>query len=132
MRKWGLGAGVGVVLAMAGTAAIADVNVNLEEAASGLTAPMMMVQPPGDDRKFIVQQTGVIKILTADGQVLSQPFLDIATSSPPVGAFDEKGLLGLAFHPDYANNGKFYVAYSTPTSTRVAIPAGSCGGLTPT
>ena len=36
--------------------------------------------------------------------------------------FDEKGLLGLAFHPDYANNGKFYVAYSTPTSTRSGDP----------
>ena len=58
MRKWGLGAGVGVVLATAGTAAIADVNVNLEEVASGLTAPMMMVQPPGDDRKFIASRPG--------------------------------------------------------------------------
>ena len=119
MRKWGLGAGVGVVLATAGTAALADVNVNLEEVASGLTAPMMMVQPPGDDRKFIVQQTGVIKILTPDGEVLSQPFLDINNKLPTLLAlFDEKGLLGLAFHPDYANNGKFYVAYSTRLNAR--------------
>ena len=58
MRKRGLGAGVGVVLATAGTAALADVNINLEEVASGLTAPMMMVQPPGDDRKFIVRDRG--------------------------------------------------------------------------
>ena len=119
MRKWGLGAGVGVVLATAGTAALADVNINLEEVASGLTAPMMMVQPPGDDRKFIVQQTGVIKILTPDGELLSQPFLDINNKLPTLLAlFDEKGLLGLAFHPDYANNGKFYVAYSTRLNAR--------------
>jgi glucose/arabinose dehydrogenase len=119
MRKWGLGAGVGAVLATAGTAAIADVNVNLEEVASGLNAPLAMVQPPGDDRKFIIEQTGVIKILTADGQLLSQPFLDIRQRlHSQLALFDERGLLGLAFHPDYANNGKFYVAYSTNLNGR--------------
>ena len=77
MTKWGLGAGVGVVLATAGTAAIADVNVNLEEVASGLTAPMMMVQPPGDDRRFIAQQNGLVRILGPDGEILEEPFLDL-------------------------------------------------------
>jgi glucose/arabinose dehydrogenase len=117
--RWSLGAGVAAVLAAGGAPANADVSINLEEVASGLTAPMMMVQPPGDDRKFIVQQTGQIKILTADGELLSQPFLDINHKLPTLLAlFDEKGLLGLAFHPDYANNGKFYVAYSTRLNAR--------------
>jgi glucose/arabinose dehydrogenase len=93
--------------------AAADVTVNLEEVASGLTHPMAMVSPPGDDRRFIVEQPGVIKILMPDGQVLGQPFLNIRHKIVPLlQDFDEEGLLGLAFHPDFANNGKFYVAYS--------------------
>lgn len=93
----------------------AEMTVNLEEVASGLTAPLAMVSPPGDDRRFIIEQHGVIKILVADGQLLDQPFLNIRSRVSGLGSdFDEEGLLGLAFHPDYANNGRFYVAYSRP------------------
>jgi glucose/arabinose dehydrogenase len=110
------GAGVVLALAAAGAPANADVSVNLEEAASGLTAPMMMVQPAGDDRRFIAEQVGLVKILTPDGEVLEEPFLDVRHRLVDQWPeFDEKGLLGLAFHPDFANNGKFYVAYSQPT-----------------
>ena len=110
--RWSSGAGVAVVLA-GGVPAYADVAVNLEEAASGVTAPMMMVQPAGDDRRFIVEQSGLVRILTPDGEILDEPFLDLADKiTPQWPEFDEKGLLGLAFHPDFANNGKFYVAYS--------------------
>jgi glucose/arabinose dehydrogenase len=116
MMRWGIGAGVGAVLAMAGTAAVADVSVNLEEVASGVTAPMMMVQPAGDDRRFIAQQNGLVRILAADGEILEEPFLDLTDRiTPQWPQFDEKGLLGIAFHPDFANNGKFYVALSVPT-----------------
>jgi glucose/arabinose dehydrogenase len=107
---------IAAVLAIAGTPADADVTVNLEEVATGLTAPMMMVQPAGDDRRFIAEQIGLVKILTPDGEVLEEPFLDIRHRLiDQWPEFDEKGLLGLAFHPDFANNGKFYVAYSVPT-----------------
>jgi glucose/arabinose dehydrogenase len=113
--RWSGGAGVAVVLATAGAPAMADVTVNLEEVATNLTHPMAMVQPPGDDRRFIAEQIGLVRILTPDGEVLGEPFLDlrhkIVDQWPE---FDEKGLLGLAFHPDFANNGKFYVAYSAP------------------
>ncbi len=102
--------------AMLGAPASADITVNLEEVASGLTAPMSMVQPAGDDRRFIAEQVGLVKILTADGEVLEEPFLDIRHRLiDQWPEFDEKGLLGLAFHPDFANNGKFYVAYSSAT-----------------
>jgi glucose/arabinose dehydrogenase len=101
--------------ALAAGPALADVDVMLEEAASGLTAPMMMVSPPGDDRRFIVEQVGTIQILTPEGELLEEPFLDIRNLLvPQLSDFDERGLLGLAFHPDFANNGKFYVAYSAP------------------
>jgi glucose/arabinose dehydrogenase len=114
--RWSLGAGVAVVLAAGVAPAHADVSVNLEETASGLTAPMMMVQPAGDDRRFIAEQIGLVKILTKDGEVLEEPFLDLRHKiKPQWPEFDEKGLLGLAFHPDFASNGKFYVAYSQPT-----------------
>jgi glucose/arabinose dehydrogenase len=114
--RWSLGAGVAVALAAGGTPAYADVSVNLEEVASGLTAPMMMVQPAGDDRKFIVQQNGLVRILAKDGELLEEPFLDLTDRiTPQWPQFDEKGLLGIAFHPDFANNGKFYVAYSQPS-----------------
>ena len=115
----GLASSLVLAMAAAGGPAVAQVSVNLEEVASGVTAPMMMVSPPGDDRRFIVQQNGLIRILTPEGEILGEPFLDITEKiTPQWPEFDEKGLLGLAFHPDYANNGKFYIAYSSPTQWR--------------
>ncbi|MDX2277812.1 MAG: PQQ-dependent sugar dehydrogenase [Hyphomonadaceae bacterium] len=76
--------------------------------ASGLDNPIFALSAPGDpNRLFIAEQhTGQIKILDlGTGTVLATPFLDIdglATSG-------EQGLLGMAFHPDYASNGKYYV-----------------------
>src|SRR5690606_20907388 len=62
-----------------------------------------------DHRLFAVEQGGKIKIIQPDGTVNSTPFLDISTQ---VSTGNEQGLLGLAFHPDYANNGYFYVNYT--------------------
>jgi len=84
--------------------------------ASGLTRPVYVTAAPGDlDRLFIVEQTGKIKILTG-GAVLATPFLDVGPSGlnkaytgPQIG---ERGLLGMAFHPDFANNGRFYIDYT--------------------
>lgn len=63
----------------------------------------------GDGRLFVAQQTGEILIVESDGSVLPTPFLDVK-SLLSVGF--EKGLLGLAFHPDYATNGYFYINYT--------------------
>jgi glucose/arabinose dehydrogenase len=93
----------------------AQMRVNLEPAVEKVTAPLAIAQPPGDDRMFVIEQIGLVRVVTADGELLAEPFLDlrhkIVDQWPE---FDEKGLLGIAFHPDYANNGKFYVAYSSP------------------
>jgi len=88
-------------------------DIKLEVVASGLTHPMAMVSPPGDDRKFIVEQTGTIKILGADGKLMDGDFLNIKHKLPPLKwEFDEEGLLGLAFPPDFKKSGKFYIAYT--------------------
>jgi len=87
----------------------AQPNLMLESFATGLSAPVDIAHA-GDDRLFIVEKGGAIKIVNPDGTVLPQPFLDI---DPRVRSSEsERGLLGLAFHPDYENNGYFFVNYT--------------------
>jgi glucose/arabinose dehydrogenase len=106
----GLAAGCAMVIGV--SAATAQVQVKLEPFVTGVNAPLMMVQPPGDDRLFVVEQWGRIRIVN-NGELRAEPFLDIRNKIVKQHHdFDERGLLGLAFHPDFANNGKFYVAYS--------------------
>ncbi len=86
--------------------------------AQGLNRPIYVTAPAGDDRLFIVEQRGVIKILQ-NGNVLATPFLDIDALIPDISGNDERGLLGLAFHPQYASNGYFYVNYTNLFSDTV-------------
>jgi glucose/arabinose dehydrogenase len=76
--------------------------------ATGLTRPVFAGSPPGDTaRLFVVEQGGLIKIIDlATGQIAAAPFLDVSTEVDSTG---EQGLLGLAFDPDFAQNGYFYV-----------------------
>ena len=105
------------VLALAGAPADAAVKVKLEPVVTGVNTPLAMVQPKGDDRKFVIEQWGRVRIIDAQGNLLAEPFLDIRNRIVDLWSdFDEKGLLGIAFHPDFATNGKFYVAYSTRTN----------------
>jgi hypothetical protein len=82
-------------------------QIELTLFAEGLNFPVVVTNA-GDDRLFVVEQEGTIRIVTADGTVLATPFLDIHERVTFAG---EQGLLGLAFHPDYATNGYFYVNY---------------------
>ncbi len=81
--------------------------------ASGLFRPVFVTTPPGEsDRLFIVEQSGRIRVFL-NGVPLTTPFLDISARVSNIGtSFTERGLLGLAFHPDYVNNGYFYVNYT--------------------
>lgn len=87
---------------------------------AGVTRPLFVTHPPGDlQRIFIVEQSGRIKI-RKNGQILVPEFLNV---DPISGCCFERGLLGLAFHPDYAKNGFFYINYTTssnPGSTVIA------------
>lgn len=85
------------------------VSVSLEPVAQGLSSPLFLTAPPGDlDRLFVVEQGGTIRIIRNDS-VLATPFLDV---DPQITAGGEQGLLGMAFHPGYAANGRFYVNYT--------------------
>jgi glucose/arabinose dehydrogenase len=77
---------------------------------SGFTSPVEIVHPPNDARLFVVQQGGAIRILNPNATINATPFLTIPSGSLSNG--DEQGLLGLAFHPDYATNGIFFVNYT--------------------
>ncbi|MEZ4854210.1 PQQ-dependent sugar dehydrogenase [Flavobacterium sp.] len=86
--------------------------------ASGFSNPVAIVNA-NDSRLFVVEKAGLIKILNSDGTTNATPFLNVSgltTSS------SERGLLGLAFHPNYATNGYFYINYtrSSDGSTIIA------------
>jgi glucose/arabinose dehydrogenase len=87
----------------------------LELIAEGFTSPVALIDSnDGKDRLFIVEQTGLIWVISS-GKRLEQPFLDLQKRVVQLNDFyDERGLLGLAFHSDFASNGRFYVSYSAP------------------
>jgi glucose/arabinose dehydrogenase len=108
------------------------IQVELETIATGLTAPVHLTHA-GDDteRLFVVDQPGRILIIE-NGQLLSTPFLDVSDrvympgffGSQDVNDFDERGFLGLAFHPDFADpQSPGYQKIYTYTSEMNELPA---------
>ena len=93
---------------------LAATGVTFEDVASGLSNPLWITSPPDDSRLFVVEQTGTIRIIQ-DGQLLPDPFLDVSDRITNQGT--EQGLLGLAFHPEYASNGAFYIYYTDTEGT---------------
>ena len=89
-------------------AAPAD-SIELDKVVSGLTQPLLVTHAnDGSDRLFVVEQGGRILVLSG-GSPLEQPFLDVSSEISTDG---ERGLLGLAFHPRYPENGFFFVNYT--------------------
>src|SRR6188474_3470034 len=88
-------------------------KVGLELIAEGFTSPVALIPVnDGSHRLFVVDQTGLISILL-NGEQLEKPFLDLRERVVKLNSFyDERGLLGLAFHPRFPANGRFYVSYS--------------------
>ncbi|MEL6638656.1 MAG: PQQ-dependent sugar dehydrogenase [Bacteroidota bacterium] len=83
-------------------------NLQLEPLAEGFNN-VVDIASAGDDRIFAVERPGVIKVISASGEV--RTFMDINSRVIQTGGQSEQGLLGLAFHPNYAENGYFYVHY---------------------
>jgi glucose/arabinose dehydrogenase len=93
------------------------VAVAVQAVVSGLASPVSVTGAgDGSGRLFVLEQAGRIRIVVG-GRLLSQPFLDLSSI---VSCCGERGLLGLAFHPDFAADGRFYVYY-TDTSADFAI-----------
>ncbi len=107
--------GIFAALALASNArAQAVTGLDATRVASGLTQPLFVTAPPGDyNRIFIVRQTGQVHILNLEtGAVNATPFLDIHSLLTATNG--EQGLLGMAFDPNYATNGKFYLNFTVP------------------
>jgi glucose/arabinose dehydrogenase len=99
-------------------------DIGLQLVAEGITAPMVAVSPDdGTGRLFIVDQTGLVWILDANGTVQKEPFLDVRSKMVTLSqGYDERGLLSIAFHPDFKNNGRVFAFYSAPL--RQGAPSG--------
>jgi glucose/arabinose dehydrogenase len=91
-------------------------SVELELVADGLVHPITVVEAPDESgRLFVVDQVGQIWVLGPDGKKFPEPFLDVSDQLVDLDSgYDERGLLGLAFHPNYPDDGRFYVYYTAP------------------
>ncbi|MDQ3117357.1 MAG: PQQ-dependent sugar dehydrogenase [Verrucomicrobiota bacterium] len=95
-------------------APLAQAGIDAELIATGFDQPLGLATPPGDtNRLFVIEQTGKIKIIQlASRTVNATPFIDVSDKITALG--NEQGLLGLTFDPNYAVNGRFYIAYTAP------------------
>lgn len=136
-RRWSAGLVLTALLGMGGGAQAAtvlpaitfgDVAIQLKTVASGLSAPDYAISAPGDaSRLFVVEQNGLLRVIE-NGNLVAAPALDIRSRvSPPLNpanANDERGFLGLAFHPGFNTPGS--VGYGKLyTYTSEAIAAGT-------
>ena len=102
------------ILAFTSTLAFSQ-TIAIQSFATGFSGAVEIVHA-NDSRLFVVQQGGLIRILNADGTKNTTPFLNLSSL---VSTGGERGLLGLAFHPDYATNGYFFVNYTNTSGNTV-------------
>ncbi|EMA42893.1 quinoprotein glucose dehydrogenase [Halococcus morrhuae DSM 1307] len=92
--------------------------IGLETVADGFEQPIDFAPEPGGDRRFVLERTG--QLYTVDSNAQGNPFIDISDRTTPVEG--EQGLLGLAFHLNFQENGKFYLRYSAPPTDATPEP----------
>jgi glucose/arabinose dehydrogenase len=98
-------------------------EVDLQLIADNFVSPIGVVTPPGDNRLFVIDQIGKIWMINANGTKASEPFLDISSKMVTLSpGYDERGLLGLAFHPNFKSNRRFYIFYTAPPRTGGPAP----------
>jgi glucose/arabinose dehydrogenase len=103
-------------------------QLRLDLVADGLDNPVLVGAPAGDRRLFVLERTGTVRVIE-NGTLRAQPFLDLTSEVSTFGA--ERGALGLAFHPQYSANGRFFVSYTANDGTirvdefRTPTPAGN-------
>ena len=127
LRRVGFAVSLMTLLLLSAVAGRAQESVNAEqlrlvEMARGFAKPLFITHAgDGSGRLFVVEQGGRIWVLR-DGVRLPQPFLDISNTLPwevHTGGYTERGLLGLAFHPDFAKNGFFFLHYNNTAGDTV-------------
>jgi glucose/arabinose dehydrogenase len=91
--------------------------IDFETIATGLDQPLLATSPPGDPRLFVIEQTGKVRVIK-NGQLLETPFIDLGSAIQCCG---EQGLLGIAFHPDFGQNDRFYVHHTVKNTGEHAI-----------
>ncbi len=91
-------------------------GLDMKLLADGLHQPTVIASPPGDDRLFIGERNGVIYIYDPEQGLLDEPFMNIPDRVTSNGI--EQGLLGMAFHPNYAKNGRFFIYHTDRDAQR--------------
>src|SRR6201991_4354219 len=97
---------------------------DLQLVTDGLVSPVAVVEPPDSSKRlFVVDEIGKIWIIQPDGTKATTPFMDLSSKMVTLSpGYDERGLLGLAFHPQFKTNGKLYVFYTAPPRPGTPVP----------
>src|SRR5688572_882953 len=103
---------------------VTDTRADVQQVADGFVSPIGVVaSPDNSNRLFVVDQVGKIWIIDGSGNKLPTPFMDVTSMMVPLNPnYDERGLLGLAFHPQFATNQRFFIYYQLPP--RAGAPPG--------
>jgi glucose/arabinose dehydrogenase len=125
-RKARLALYAGLILVAAGAVGYVTLGRNLlpsdyvlETYASGLSLPVFALPEPGDSgRMFVLEKYGQIRIVE-DGKLIEESFLDLSDQVAADGG--EQGLLSMVFHPDYSNNGYFYLLYTAAANDAAVL-----------
>ena len=89
-------------------------KLRLDLVADGLDNPVLVAAPAGDRRLFVLERAGTVRVID-NGTLIAEPFLDITSEVSTFGA--ERGALGLAFHPQFGTNGRFFMSYTANDGT---------------
>jgi glucose/arabinose dehydrogenase len=112
------------VLARARSDYFTGEHLTLAPVIKGLKEPTFVVSPPDDDRLFVLERSGLVRVADASGELNADPFLDLTRE---VATGGEQGLLGMAFHPEFDQNGQVYVDYTARDGSlhvaRYVVPA---------
>ena len=105
---------------------------DLKLVVDNLVSPLTVIEPPdATKRLFVVDQVGKVWIIDSSGNKMPNPFLDISSKMVSLSPqYDERGLLGFAFHPGYKTNGRFFVLYTALPHAGGPQPGSSWSSLT--
>ncbi len=105
--------------------------VDLQLVADNMVSPIGLVAVPDESKRlFVIDQIGKVWIIDETGTKLNTPFLDVSSLMVSLSPFyDERGLLGMAFHPEYAMNGRFFVYYTAPPRSGGPVPGASWNNI---